>query len=78
MQEEQCKRRPYTLKARHVRRSPFRTTQRAKWALRAATLQNRPIGFTARSSLKSMGLLPRANGMYCLGEKYRGRFGGKN
>ena len=29
------------------------------------------IGFTARSSLKSMGRIPRASGNYVLGKKYR-------
>lgn len=28
------------------------------------------IGFTRIASLKSMGLLPRSDGFYCLGEKY--------
>lgn len=29
------------------------------------------IGFTARSSLKSMGRLPRSSGCYELGDKYK-------
>lgn len=64
-----CKRRPYTLKQSHVRKSPFRTTQRARAALRALR-RGAPIGFTARSSLKSMGLVPRSDGCFRLGDKY--------
>jgi hypothetical protein len=65
-----CKRRPYTLKQSRVRKSPFRTTQRVRSTLRALH-RGAAIGFTARSSLKSMGLLPRADGRgFCLGDKY--------
>jgi hypothetical protein len=30
------------------------------------------VGFTARSSLKSQGRIPRADGCYTLGAKYQG------
>jgi hypothetical protein len=32
----------------------------------------RSIGFTARSSLKAKGLIPRSSGQYVLGPKYSG------
>jgi hypothetical protein len=32
--------------------------------------RGRQIGFTARSSLKSMGRIPRSSGCYVLGDKY--------
>jgi hypothetical protein len=33
--------------------------------------RGKSIGFTARSSLKSMGRIPRASGCYVLGDKYK-------
>ena len=64
-----CKRRAYTMKNSRVRRSPLKTKARV-----LATLKNykagRSVGFTATSSLKSMGLVPRSNGCYQLGPKY--------
>jgi len=41
----------------------------AKRALRAFKL-GASIGFTATSSLKSMGLIPRSTGCFLLGSKY--------
>ena len=52
-----------------VKKSPFRTLKRAKDALRSYK-NGKSIGFTARSSLKSMGILPRSSGCYELGQKY--------
>lgn len=54
---------------RRVARSPFRTLQRAKQTLKNYK-RGKSIGFTAKSSLKSMGILPRASGCYVLGSKY--------
>ena len=51
-------------------KSPFRTVERLYDAERRFAA-GRPIGFTARSSLKSMGRIPRADGCYELGKKYR-------
>ena len=53
-----------------VKKSPFRTTMRAKMAEKRFR-QGKSIGFTARSSLKSMGRIPRSSGCYELGNKYR-------
>lgn len=64
-----CKHRPYTLKQSRVRKSPFRNTRRVRAALRTLR-RGASIGFTARSSLKSMGLVPRADGCFRLGDKY--------
>ena len=58
-----CRKKPYPWKRRWVARSPFKTLKRAKKANRR--------GFTARSSLKAMGRLRRANGCYQLGPKYK-------
>jgi len=60
---------PYPLVAARVAKSPFKTLARTRKAL-AAYKAKKPVGFTARSSLKSMGLVPRANGTYTLGKKY--------
>ena len=66
-----CKRKRFGWQTRRVARSPFRTLTRAR-AVEKTFLAGRSIGFTARSSLKSQGRIPRANGCYELGTKYRG------
>ena len=65
-----CRRTPYPIRAKSVKRSPLRTTVRVRKAERDFRA-GRSIGFTARSSLKSMGRIPRSNGCYVLGNKYR-------
>jgi hypothetical protein len=67
-----CRKIQYGWNSRKVAKSPFRGNMRRA----RATLKNhragKSVGFTARSSLKSMGLLPRSSGCYELGNKYRG------
>ena len=65
-----CKRSPFSWQTRHVTKSPFRTLKRAKNAEKSF-LAKRSLGFTATSSLKSMGRIPRSSGNYCQGVKYR-------
>lgn len=65
-----CKKTPYGFNTRKVKRSPFRTLIRAKKTYKNYK-NGRALGFTARSSLKSMGLVPRSSGCYVLGEKYQ-------
>lgn len=62
-----CKKKSWN--TRRVSRSPFKTLNRAKRTLRAYK-QGKKIGFTAVSSLKAMGILPRSSGCYQLGPKY--------
>lgn len=62
-------RKPYPLSATRIARSPFKNVARTRKALKAYRAK-KPVGFTARSSLKSMGLVPRSNGTYVLGKKY--------
>lgn len=50
--------------------SPFKTLERAKDAEKAYK-KHESIGFTATSSLKSMGRIPRASGEYIVGDKYK-------
>ena len=64
-----CKKTPFSLLTRRVARSPFKRMANAKKTLRAHRA-GKSIGFTARSSLKSMGILPRSSGCYQLGQKY--------
>jgi len=64
-----CAKKPYSLNTRKVARSPFRTINTARKAKKRYT-RKQPIGFTATSSLKSMGVIPRASGCYELGAKY--------
>ena len=62
---------PFTIKANRVRKSPFKTVAKTLKAKRMFS-QGKRIGFTMRSSLKSMGLIPRSSGLYVLGPKYEG------
>ena len=62
---------PFTIKANRVRKSPFKTIAKTLKAKRNFQKGKR-IGFTMRSSLKSMGLIPRSSGLYMLGPKYEG------
>ena len=61
--------RPFAWNTRRVAKSPFKTLAAAK-AAEKAYKKGQSIGFTRRSSLKSMGRIPRASGEYVLGSKY--------
>lgn len=60
---------PYSISQRRVKLSPFKTVNSVKKTLKAHK-SGRKIGFTQRSSLRSMGLIPRSDGLYKLGQKY--------
>jgi len=60
---------PYRLTKANAEKSPMKTIENVKKMLEQYH-QNKPIGFSRQSSLKSMGLLPRKNGYYILGKKY--------
>jgi hypothetical protein len=62
---------PFAVNEKRVRKSPFKTIAKTLKAKRMY-LQGKRIGFTMRSSLKSMGLIPRSSGLYVLGPKYEG------
>ena len=70
MNTKKCKKQKFAWNTRKVARSPFRTLARAKQAEKSY-LAGKSIGFTARSSLKSMGRIPRSSGCFELGHKYR-------
>ena len=65
-----CVSKKFKWDTRKIRRSPFRTLTSAKKAERKF-LNKKPIGFTAKASLKAMGRIPRSTGCYLLGPKYR-------
>jgi len=67
-----CKKTPFAWNDNNVKKSPFRTLRNAKNAERSFHAK-RSIGFTATSSLKSMGRIPRSSGCYVLGPKYGGK-----
>jgi hypothetical protein len=69
MNTRKCKRTPYLIQARRAAKSPYGSTRRVR-AVYAKYKAGQSVGFTARSSLKSMGLVPRADGCYVLGNKY--------
>lgn len=60
---------PFALSSRRVKLSPFRSEASVKKTLKAHRA-GRKIGFTQKSSLRSMGLIKRKNGKYVLGSKY--------
>lgn len=60
---------PFPWNKERVKRSPLKTMKRAK-ATYKAWKEGKPIGFSATTSLKSMGKIPRASGKYKLGDKY--------
>jgi len=64
-----CKRKAFPWNSRKVSRSPFRKLKTARNAY-SRWSKKQPIGFTATSSLKSMGKIPRSSGCYELGAKY--------
>lgn len=63
------RRRPYSFTQKRVRKSPFRTMEKAVKAERDFKA-GKSIGFTKKASLKSMGRIPRSDGFFLLGEKY--------
>ena len=64
-----CRSKPFSWKTRSVKKSPFKGMAAAKKA-ESSYWVKRAIGFTATSSLKAMGRIPRATGCYVLGPKY--------
>ena len=68
-QTRKCRSKPFAWSGSSVSKSPFRTMKRARLAEKKVR-QGKSIGFTARSSLKSMGRIPRSSGCYELGSKY--------
>lgn len=64
-----CQTKKFAWNISRIARSPFQTLKRAKKVERNY-LRGKSVGFTARSSLKSQGRIPRSNGCYELGAKY--------
>lgn len=64
-----CLKKKYNWNTRKIQRSVFRTLQRAKQTEKAYK-SRKSVGFSAISSLKSMGRIPRSNGCIQLGPKY--------
>lgn len=65
--------RPFRIKRSRVIISPFRGNMvlvKEKISQYNNINTRKNVGFTFVSSLKSMGLVPRANGKYMLGDKY--------
>jgi len=69
--------RPIVWKTDRVKASPFAKGKSATAAMKMAKEKEREykagenIGFSYISSLKSMGRIPRSDGTYKLGEKYK-------
>lgn len=60
---------PYPITKENAEKSPMKTIQQVKQTLYKYH-NGIPIGFSRTSSLKSMGLIPRQDGQYKLGDKY--------
>jgi len=69
VQSRMASTKPFPINAKRVRKSPFKNIAKTLKAKRNFQ-KGKPIGFTKRSSLKSMGLIPRSSGLYELGSKY--------
>ena len=64
----------FPINVKMIAKSPFKGNEglvKKKIEQYKNKLTRMKVGFTFRSSLKSMGLIPRDNGMYIIGEKYR-------
>lgn len=61
---------PYPIYPLFVKKSPFTNIKSVKKALQQYK-KHEKIGFTQLSSLKSMGLVKRADGTYRIGDKYK-------
>ena len=61
---------PYPMKESKARKSPMKTMVEVKRVLNDYE-SGVKIGFSRAASLKSMGLIPRSDGKYRLGEKYK-------
>ena len=62
--------RPFQLTSQKAQQSPMKTISNVRAVLQQYH-SGKSIGFSYVSSLKSMGLLPRTDGKYRLGQKYR-------
>ena len=60
----------FAVSPKRARKSPFKSPVKVKQALKDYK-SGKSIGFTYVSSLKAMGLLPRAGGTYIVSPKYK-------
>lgn len=67
---EKGRTRPYPVSKKFVEHSKLKTVENVRLYLKKYK-EHAPVGFSIIASLKSMGLIPRSNGTYCLGDKYR-------
>jgi hypothetical protein len=64
------KNKPFSIEIERIKISPFKDLNSVKNTLKKWKKNKKSIGFTFKSSLKSMGLIPRTSGKYELGNKY--------
>lgn len=69
-QQGGSKKRPFAISEKRVKKSPFRTIKTLKKTL-SRFRKGLKIGYSQKSSLRSMGLIPRSTGAYKLGNKYK-------
>jgi hypothetical protein len=61
---------PFPYRDVWIRASPFKD-KKTIVTIEKKYKNGQSIGFTALASLRSMGRLPRSNGVYMLGQKYK-------
>lgn len=64
------KKKPFKISKLFAEHSPMKNVQNVRMYLEKYKKNPANIGFTNTASLKSMGLIPRSNGLYQLGKKY--------
>ena len=64
------KKQPYAISSKRVNKSPFKNIATLKKTLKTYK-SGKKIGYTQKSSLRSMGLIKRSNGKYQLSDKYK-------
>ena len=60
----------FPLNQKRIAKSPFSSVDKVKQSIQKYK-KGQKIGFTYVSSLKAMGLIPRANGLYEVSAKYQ-------
>lgn len=71
VKKEIGKKTPYGVRKLFAEHSPMKTAKNVRLYLQKYKKNKGSVGFTITASLKSMGLIPRSNGMYVLGKKYQ-------
>jgi hypothetical protein len=67
---EKVRTKPYPVSEKFATHSKLQTVTKVRFYLKKYK-EKAPVGFSIIASLKSMGLIPRSDGTYRLGDKYQ-------